>query len=117
MNLYVVAKMATQTCDRTITGNNFDYGSALTLLQEEDYLEEEDFDEIRLIRRRSKIIQAVDDFDEKMSNGDLFSSTQQKRETQNLETGLCYGYSNSGYKVLGEINKMYCNHFLNISQI
>lgn len=98
--MYIVAKMATQTCDRTITGNNFDYGSALTLLQEEDYLEEEDIDEIRLIQRHGKIIQAVDDFEERISNGDQFSSTRNKRETQNLETGLCYGYSNLGYKFL-----------------
>ena len=86
--------MATQTCDRTITGNNFDYGSALSVIQEEEYLEDEDFDEIRLIRRQGEVIQAIDEFGEKYSDE---VGTLHKRETQSLETGLCYGYSNSGY--------------------
>ena len=42
--------MATQTCDRTITGRNFDYGQALSIIQDEEYLEDEDFDEIRFYR-------------------------------------------------------------------
>ena len=97
--------MATQTCDRTITGNNFDYGSALTLFQEEDYLEDEDLNEIRLTRRQGEVINTIDEFGEKYFNEDQFSSTRHKRETQSLETGLCYGYSNSGYGVLGAFTK------------
>ena len=94
--------MATQTCDRTITGRNFDYGSALNVIQEEDYLEDEDFDEIRLIRRHGEVIQAIDEFGEKYFDGDQLLGTRQKRETQSLETGLCY---NSGYKVSGVSTK------------
>ena len=43
--------MYTQTCDRIITAHNFDYLSALSIIQGEDYLEDEDFDAIGLLRR------------------------------------------------------------------
>ena len=36
-----------QTCDQTITGRNFNYARALEIIQEEEYLEESDFDDIR----------------------------------------------------------------------
>ena len=42
--------MATQTCDRTVSGRNFDYASALSIIQDEEYLEDEDFDDIRFYR-------------------------------------------------------------------
>ena len=58
--------MATQTCDRTVTGRNFDYASALSFIQDEEYLENEDFDDIRLIHRQGEIIQAIDKFEEKI---------------------------------------------------
>jgi len=60
--------MATQTCDRTVTGRNFDYASALSVIQEEDYLEDEDFDDIRLIRKQGEVIQAIENFEEKISD-------------------------------------------------
>ena len=60
--------MATQTCDRTVTGRNFDYNSALSVIQEEDYLEDEDFDDIRFFRRHGNIIEAIENFEDKISN-------------------------------------------------
>ena len=60
--------MATQTCDRTVTGRNFDYNSALSIIQGEDYLEDEDFDDIRLFRKQGEVIQALESFEEKLSD-------------------------------------------------
>ena len=39
-----------QTCDQVITGRNFNYAEALQIIQDEEYLEDADFDEIRLHR-------------------------------------------------------------------
>jgi len=63
--------MATQTCDRTITGRNFNYNEALTIIQEEDYLEEEDIDDIRLIRKQGEVIQAIEKFEQKIEDNEL----------------------------------------------
>ena len=38
-------------CDQTITGRNFMYSRALDIIQDEEYLDQSDFDEIRLKRR------------------------------------------------------------------
>ena len=66
--------MATETCDRTIIAHNFDYTSALNLIQKEEYLEDEDFDDIRLLRKRERIIQDVDEFEEKVTSDFDYSS-------------------------------------------
>ena len=75
--------MATQTCDRVITGRNFDYASALTIIQDEEYLEDEDFDDIRLIHRQGEVIQAIDKFEEKI---------QVRRSLYNLDSNLMNKY-------------------------
>ena len=36
-----------QTCDQVITGRNYNYAEALQIIQDEEYLEDADFDEIR----------------------------------------------------------------------
>ena len=41
-----------QRCDQTITGRNFNYAAALEIIQDEEYLEEADFDDIRRYRFR-----------------------------------------------------------------
>ena len=41
-----------QKCDQTITGRNFMYSRALDIIQNEEYLDQSDFDEIRLKRIR-----------------------------------------------------------------
>ena len=51
--------MATQTCDRTISGRNFDYANALRIIQDEDYLENEDIDNIRFYRKHGNILEAI----------------------------------------------------------
>jgi hypothetical protein len=60
--------MAVQTCDQAITFRNFDYSRALEIVQEEEYLEDVNFDEIRLIRKQGKVFQAIDNFKEKVNN-------------------------------------------------
>ena len=45
-------------CDQTITGRNFMYSRALDIIQDEEYLDQSDFDEIRLkrIRRQTDMV-------------------------------------------------------------
>jgi hypothetical protein len=45
-------------CDQTITGRNFMYSRALDIIQNEEYLDQSDFDEIRLkrIRRQTDMV-------------------------------------------------------------
>merc|ERR1712223_603139 len=57
--------MATQTCDRTITGRNFDYGQALSIIQDEEYLEDEDFDNIRFYRKHGNVLESIETAQEK----------------------------------------------------
>ena len=57
--------MATQICDRTISYRNFDYPSAETIIQEEEYLEDEDFDDIRFYRRHGNILEVIENAKEK----------------------------------------------------
>ena len=63
--------MATQICDRTISGRNFDYASALSIIQEEEYLEPEDFDQTRFYRKHGKIVEAIDKTEESYSSYSL----------------------------------------------
>ena len=60
--------MAVQTCDQAITFRNFDYARALEVVQDEEYLDDSDFDEIRLSRKQGEVFQAIDKFKEKVDN-------------------------------------------------
>ena len=60
--------MAVQTCDQAITFRNFNYARALEVVQDEEYLDDVDFDEIRLRRKEGEVFQAIDNFDEKIEN-------------------------------------------------
>ncbi len=60
--------MAVQTCDQAITYRNFDYARALEVVQDEQYLDDSDFDEIRLRRKQGEVFQAIDSFNEKINN-------------------------------------------------
>ena len=60
--------MAVQTCDQTITFRNFDYSRALEIVQDEQYLDDVDFDEIRVSRKQGKVFQAINNFQEKVGN-------------------------------------------------
>ena len=46
-----VNSQACRVCDQLISGRNLPYGRALTIIQDEEYLDESDFDEIRYKRR------------------------------------------------------------------
>ena len=60
--------MAVQTCDQAITFRNIDYARALEVVQDEQYLDDVDFDEIRLSRKQGEVFQAIDNFQEKVDN-------------------------------------------------
>ena len=60
--------MAVQTCDQAITFRNFNYARALEVVQDEQYLDDIDFDEIRLRRKQGEVFQAIDNFNEKIRN-------------------------------------------------
>jgi len=60
--------MAVQTCDQAITFRNFNYARALEVVQDEEYLDDVDFDEIRLRRKQGEVFQAIDNFNEKIEN-------------------------------------------------
>ena len=60
--------MAVQTCDQAITFRNFDYERALEIVQDEEYLDDVNFDEIRLSRKQGEVFQAIDKFQEKVDN-------------------------------------------------
>merc|ERR1712224_55676 len=44
-------------CDQQIMGRNLEYSSALQLIQNEDYLDESDIDEIRFFRRQGNFLE------------------------------------------------------------
>ena len=60
--------MVVQTCDQAITFRNFDYARALEVVQDQEYLDDVDFDEIRLSRKQGEFFQAIDNFQEKVDN-------------------------------------------------
>lgn len=63
--------MAVQTCDQQITFRNFNYARALEVVQDEEYLDDVDFDVVRLIRKQGEVFQAIDNFNEKIENNFL----------------------------------------------
>ena len=58
--------MAVQTCDQITTFRNFDYSRALEIVQDEEYLDDVNFDEIRVSRKQGEVFQAIDNFKEKV---------------------------------------------------
>ena len=60
--------MAVQTCDQAIIFRNFDYSRALEIVQDEEYLDDVNFDEIRVSRKQGEVFQAIDNFKEKVDN-------------------------------------------------
>ena len=77
--------MSAQTCDRIITGRNFDYASALNIIQSETYLEQEDLNEIGLYHRQGEVLQAIENFENKITDEHEFYGRRQKRQTDNDE--------------------------------
>ena len=49
--LIPVNSQACRVCDQLITGRNLAYSRALEIIQDEEYLDDSDFDEIRYKRR------------------------------------------------------------------
>ena len=75
--------MAVQTCDQAITFRNFNYARALEVVQDEQYLDDIDFDEIRLRRKQGEVFQAIDNFNEKIENNFLSQRFQHLGEFDN----------------------------------
>ena len=60
--------MAVQTCNQEIRFRNFNYARALEVVQDEEYLDDVDFDIVRLRRKQGEVFQAIDNFNEKIEN-------------------------------------------------
>ena len=60
--------MAVQTCDQITTFRNFDYSRALEIVQDEEYLDNVNFDEIRVSCKQGEVFQAIDNFKERVDN-------------------------------------------------
>ena len=60
--------MEIQNCDQAVTFRNFDYSRELEIVQDEKYLEDVDYDEMRLSRKQGEVFQAIDNFQEKKAN-------------------------------------------------
>ena len=75
--------MAVQTCDQAITYRNFNYARALEVVQDEEYLDDVDFDAIRLRRKQGEVFKAIDNINEKIENNFLSKRFQHLGEFKN----------------------------------
>ena len=63
--------MAVQVCEQIITGRNFDYASALEIIQSEEYLQDSDFahhkSSQKISHKHGRILEDIENFDEKLA--------------------------------------------------
>ena len=63
--------MAVQVCEQIITGRNFDYASALEIIQSEEYLQDSDFapskSSQKITHKHGRILEDIENFDEKLA--------------------------------------------------
>jgi len=62
--------MAVQVCEQIITGRNFDYASALEIIQSEEYLQDSDFvhqKSQKITHKHGRILEDIEDFQEKLA--------------------------------------------------
>ena len=60
--------MAVQVCEQIITGRNFDYASALEIIQSEEYLQDSDFayhKSQKITHKHGRILEDIENFEEK----------------------------------------------------
>ena len=61
--------MAVQVCEQIITGRNFDYASALEIIQSEEYLQDSDFahhkSSQKITHKHGRILEDIENFEEK----------------------------------------------------
>ena len=86
--------MAVQTCDQTITFRNFDYARALEVVQDEEYLDDVDFDEIRLSRKQGEVFKHIDNFEEKIANNFIQSFHEVSEDSEILND---FDYENEAH--------------------
>ena len=86
--------MATQICDRVITYRNFDYARAETIIQEEEYLDQEDFDDIRFYQRQGNILEDIEKGKEKYGRNSkdeffaTFKKNHHREKREDLSTNV-----------------------------
>ena len=56
--IYLISAQC-RKCDQTITGRNFMYSRALEIIQNEEYLDLSDFDEIRYKRKLKSVLYVI----------------------------------------------------------
>ena len=86
--------MAVQTCDQAITFRNFDYARALQVVQDEEYLDDVDFDEIRLSRKQGEVFKHIDSFEEKVANNFIQSFHEVSEDSEILND---FDYENEAH--------------------
>ena len=86
--------MAVQTCDQAITFRNFDYARALEVVQDEEYLDDVDFDEIRLSRKQGEVFKHIDSFEEKIANNFIQSFHEVSEDSEILND---FDYENEAH--------------------
>ena len=86
--------MAVQTCDQAITFRNFDYARALQVVQDEEYLDDVDFDEIRLSRKQGEVFKHIDSFEEKVANNFIHSFHEASEDSEILSD---FDYENEAH--------------------
>ena len=86
--------MVVQTCDQAITFRNFDYARALEVVQDEEYLDDVDFDEIRLSRKQGEVFKHIDSFEEKIANNFIQSFHEVSEDSEILND---FDYENEAH--------------------
>ena len=86
--------MAVQTCDQAITFRNFDYARVLEVVQDQEYLDDVDFDEIRLSRKQGEFFKHIDSFEEKIANNFIQSFHEVSEDSEILND---FDYENEAH--------------------
>ena len=84
--LYLAESQQCRRCDQIISGRNLAYSRALEIIQEEDYLDEEEFDEIRYKRH----LKVKNPYNFERKYGKLLASGKRprtKRQTEVVTNG------------------------------
>ena len=82
--LYLAESQQCRRCDQIISGRNLAYSRALEIIQEEEYLDEEEFDEIRYKRN----LRVKNEFRKKHTNVfERVKRSRTKRQTEVVTNG------------------------------
>ena len=79
--LYLAESQQCRRCDQIISGRNLAYSRALEIIQEEDYLDEEEFDEIKYKRH----LKVKNPYNFERKHGKLLASGRRSRTKRQTE--------------------------------